>query len=46
MIQGIGGNIARSAVSFEDKAISYGEQVLIVDVKDSVLHVSPHEKID
>ncbi|MFA9557802.1 NfeD family protein [Evansella sp. AB-rgal1] len=46
MIQGKGGNIARSAVSFEDVAIPYGEQVLIVDIKESVLHVSPHEKLD
>ncbi|MDG5787897.1 NfeD family protein [Evansella sp. AB-P1] len=46
MIEGTGGNIARSAVSFEVQAIPYGEQVLVVDVKESVLHVTPYVKLD
>ncbi|MDQ0255929.1 membrane-bound ClpP family serine protease [Evansella vedderi] len=46
MIQGKQGNIARSAISFDDVAIPYGEKVLIIEVKNSVLHVSPHEELD
>ncbi|MBU9710997.1 NfeD family protein [Evansella tamaricis] len=46
MIQGKSGNIARSAVSFDDVPIPNGEQVLVIKVEDSVLHVSIHEKLD
>lgn len=46
MIQGKGGNIARSAVSFDDVAIPYGEKVLVIEVKNSVLHVTSHEELD
>ncbi|SDY33086.1 hypothetical protein SAMN05421736_101974 [Evansella caseinilytica] len=46
MIQGKGGNIARSAVSFEDEAIPYGKTVLVIDVKEGVMHVSRHETLD
>lgn len=46
MIQGKSGTIARSAVSFEDNPIAEGEQVLIIDVENGVLHVTIHEKLD
>ncbi|OIJ13656.1 hypothetical protein BKP37_10300 [Anaerobacillus alkalilacustris] len=46
LIQGKGGNISKSAVSFEKKAIQYDEDVLVIEVKNGVLHVLPHEKLD
>jgi membrane-bound ClpP family serine protease len=46
MIQGYGGNIAKSAVSFENEAIPYETDVLVIEVKNGVLHVVPHEKFD
>ena len=45
MIEGNGGNIAKSAVSFEAVDIEYGSTVLVIDVIKGVLHVIPHEKI-
>lgn len=38
------GTIAKSAVSFDGIAINEGEQVLVIDVLNGVLHVSPHER--
>ncbi len=46
IIEGKGGNIAMSAKSFEDQPIGYETKVLVIDVKDSVLYVIPHEEID
>lgn len=37
------GTIAKSAVSFEGKEIKEGEHILVIDVKDGVLYVLPHE---
>ncbi|MGG3326681.1 NfeD family protein, partial [Bacillus velezensis] len=45
IIEGIGGAISKSAVSFEQEQISYGTSVLVIDVKDGVLFVTPHEPI-
>lgn len=43
VIEGIGGTISKSAVSFENQQISYGTTVLVVDVNNGVLSVTPHE---
>ncbi|NTU27284.1 hypothetical protein HPX95_14030 [Bacillus tequilensis] len=45
VIEGIGGTISKSAVSFENQQIGYGTRVLVVDVKNGVLSVIPHEPI-
>ncbi|MCP6682377.1 hypothetical protein [Bacillus nakamurai] len=45
LIEGIGGAISKSAVSFDNEQINYGTAVLIIDVKDGVLSVTPHEPI-
>ncbi|WP_332275691.1 NfeD family protein [Bacillus velezensis] len=45
IIEGIGGAISKSAVSFEQEQIKYGTAVLVIDVKDGVLFVTPHEPI-
>ncbi|MCY9096331.1 NfeD family protein [Bacillus inaquosorum] len=45
VIEGIGGTISKSAVSFENQQISYGTTVLVVDVNNGVLSVTPHEPI-
>ncbi|MFC4322101.1 NfeD family protein [Litchfieldia salsa] len=46
ILEGMGGNIAMSARSFEEKPIPYETKVLVIDVKDSVLYVLPHEEMD
>jgi membrane-bound ClpP family serine protease len=46
IIEGIGGNISKSAVSFDNEEIPYGKEVLIIDVQKGVLHVSPHEELE
>ncbi|KJJ41050.1 membrane protein [Bacillus subtilis] len=43
VIEGIGGIISKSAVSFDNQQISYGTRVLVVDVNNGVLSVTPHE---
>ena len=45
VIEGIGGTISKSAVSFDNEQISYGIAVLVVDVNNGVLSVTPHEPI-
>lgn len=45
VIEGIGGTISKSAVSFENQQISYGTTVLVVDINNGVLLVTPHEPI-
>ncbi|MFP7234220.1 NfeD family protein [Bacillus subtilis] len=45
VIEGIGGIISKSAVSFENQQISYGTTVLVVDVNNGVVSVTPHEPI-
>ncbi|MGG0774273.1 NfeD family protein [Bacillus rugosus] len=45
VIEGIGGTISKSAVSFDNERISYGTAVLVVDVNNGVLSVTPHEPI-
>lgn len=46
IIKSNSGAIAKSAISFENKAIAEGEKVLIVDVKDGVLKVIPYKSLD
>ncbi|MEI1422695.1 NfeD family protein [Bacillus cabrialesii] len=43
VIEGIGGIISKSAVSFDNQQISYGTMVLVVDVNNGVLSVTPYE---
>lgn len=43
VIEGIGGTISKSAISFDNQQISYGTRVLVVDVNNGVLSVTPHE---
>lgn len=45
LIEGMGGTISKSAISFENEQISYGTVVLVVDVKNGVLSVTPHESL-
>ncbi|MBO3638359.1 NfeD family protein [Bacillus subtilis] len=45
VIEGIGGTISKSAVSFDNQQISYGTTVLVVDINNGVLSVTPHEPI-
>jgi hypothetical protein len=46
IIKSASGSIAKSAVSFENKAIAEGKKVLIIEVKDGVLKVLPYENKD
>jgi membrane-bound ClpP family serine protease len=46
LLEGYGGNIAKTAVSFENEAISYGTKVLVIEVRDGALHVLPHENLE
>jgi membrane-bound ClpP family serine protease len=46
VIKSSSGTIAKSATSFENKAINEGERVLIIDVKNGVLKVLPYENKD
>jgi membrane-bound ClpP family serine protease len=46
VIKSTSGTIAKSAASFENKAIAEGEKVLIIEVKDGVLKVLPYENKD
>lgn len=46
VIQGIGGTISKSAISFENEEIPYGTVVLTIDVQNGVLHVTPHEQLE
>ncbi|MDN4525632.1 NfeD family protein [Fictibacillus fluitans] len=43
-IEGISGNIAKTAVSLNNEPIGQGEKILIVDVKTGVVHVLPYEQ--
>ncbi|CAG9609485.1 hypothetical protein [Pseudoneobacillus rhizosphaerae] len=46
ILKSASGTIAKSAVSFENKAIAEGQKVLIIEVKDGVLKVLPYENKD
>jgi membrane-bound ClpP family serine protease len=46
LISGVGGNIAKPAKSFDEESIASGRDVLVIDVKDGVLYVSPLESLD
>ncbi|WP_406589183.1 hypothetical protein [Bacillus atrophaeus] len=45
LIEGIGGAISKSAISFDNEQIGYGTVVLIVDVNKGVLSVTHHEPL-
>ena len=40
------GSFSKPAVSFDDEAIPSETRVLIIDIQNGVLHVSPHEQIN
>ncbi|KAB2337276.1 hypothetical protein F7731_06580 [Cytobacillus depressus] len=44
LIESISGRISKPAASFDNKAIAEGTKVLVVDVKDGVLYVVPHNQ--
>ncbi|WP_408007592.1 NfeD family protein [Pseudalkalibacillus sp. A8] len=43
LISGNSGNIAKSAVSLDDQPIKAGSEILVIETKDGVLHVTPYE---
>jgi hypothetical protein len=45
ILEGNGGTIAMSATGFENEAIPFESEVLVIDVKESVLYVTPHERL-
>ncbi|WP_202077396.1 NfeD family protein [Caldalkalibacillus salinus] len=46
LFEGVGGNIPKTAQSFENEAIVSGTKVLVIDMKSGVAHVSPHQSFD
>ncbi|MDC3414412.1 hypothetical protein NC797_08220 [Aquibacillus sp. 3ASR75-11] len=44
-LSGKSGSISKSAKSFEDQPIREGTEVLVVDIADGVLYVSPRESL-
>ncbi|QED47294.1 NfeD family protein [Cytobacillus dafuensis] len=44
LIDSISGRISKPATSFENKEIEEGKKVLVIDVKDGVLYVVPHNQ--
>lgn len=46
MIQWKSGVISKPAVSYDNKEITNGERVLIIEIKDGVFYVSPYESLD
>ncbi len=43
LISGNSGNIAKSAVSLDNRPIEADSEILIIEIKDGVLHVTPYE---
>ncbi|MEI5908624.1 NfeD family protein [Bacillus spongiae] len=43
IIEGISGVISKPAASFDNEGIAEGEKVLVIDVKNGVLYVTPHD---
>lgn len=46
IIQSSSGTIAKSAKCFENKGIAEGQKVLVIDVQDGVLLVSPYDQVE
>lgn len=46
VIKSSSGTISKPAVSFENEVIAEGQKVLVIDVKDGVLHVAHYEKTE
>lgn len=46
LIDSISGRISKSAVSFDGKEIQNGEKVLVIQVKNGVLQVTNHHKLE
>jgi membrane protein implicated in regulation of membrane protease activity len=44
VIESYSGMISKPAASFEDVPISQGSEILVIEVKDGVLHVMPYKK--
>lgn len=45
VLNGIGGMISKSAISFDHEYIGEGTKVVVIDIEKGVLHVSPHETL-
>lgn len=43
LISGNSGNIAKSAISLDNRPIEADSEILIIEIKDGVLHVTPYE---
>jgi membrane-bound ClpP family serine protease len=46
LMKSTSGTIAKSAMSFNNHPIQQGEKVLIIDVQNGVLYVTPYEEIE
>ncbi|KMY50445.1 NfeD family protein [Peribacillus loiseleuriae] len=46
LIESASGSIAKPAVSFDNEAIPEASLVLVIEVKNGVLHVLPHQQIE
>lgn len=46
ILEGTGGTISKSAMSFDEEEIPSGNKVLVIDVKNGVLYVSPIESLE
>lgn len=46
LIDSISGRISKSAVSFDEKSIPYGEKVLVIQVENGVLQVTNQHKLE
>jgi membrane protein implicated in regulation of membrane protease activity len=43
VLEGKGGTISKSAISFENQPIPYGTTILVIEIESGVLSVVPHE---
>lgn len=43
LISGNSGNIAKSAISLDHQPIAEGSEILVIEIQDGVLHVTPYE---
>lgn len=43
VLEGKGGTISKSAVSYENQPIPYGTTILVIEIENGVLSVVPHE---
>ncbi|WP_026677615.1 NfeD family protein [Fictibacillus gelatini] len=46
LIEGVSGRIAKPAISIDQSSIPQDTEILIVDMKNGVAHVMPHERLE